>query len=61
MRHCNDYYNQRSTADGLRRIFRLFDNDGNGVIDRQEMELLNEVLDNCLSSEQLEEMFTKAS
>lgn len=32
MRHMNEYYSERNSSQGIQRIFRLFDNNGQGLL-----------------------------
>lgn len=61
MKHVNDYYSQKSTSEGLQRIFSLFDNKGRGLLTRKEIERLNIELEVHLTVEEIEELFIKAS
>ena len=37
MKHTNDFYSQRQNTEGIERIFKLFDNEGIGIITREDL------------------------
>lgn len=45
--------------DDLRQLFATFDNDGNGVLDADELKALMRTLGHCMSSAQLDDMVHK--
>ena len=47
----SDFFNTRSTHEGISRIFLLFDNAQTGRLDRQDMRRISNELDIYLSSE----------
>ncbi len=54
MKVSNDYYNQRSTSEGIARIYRLFDNEGLGKMTKQDIERISGELDMFFRPDQLD-------
>ncbi len=61
IKYANDFYNQRGTAEGIRRIFKLFDNQGIGSVTKADIERLASELDIFFKPEQLDKLFISAS
>ena len=59
--HINQYYDQRNSPEGLRRIFSLYDQRGKGVLTRQDFERLNIEMELGFQQWHIEELFEKAS
>ena len=49
LRHANDYFNLRTTTEGVERIFALFDNDKTGFISKDDMARISSELSLFLS------------
>ena len=61
MRITNDYYSQRQSDDGIDRIFRLFDNNGKGFLDKDDFKRCLAEFDIEIDSEQCHLLFVRAS
>ncbi|TNV75455.1 hypothetical protein FGO68_gene4347 [Halteria grandinella] len=56
-----NYYGDRYTEEGVRHIFELFDEDGDGVITRDAFRKLAQELGVSIDRREIEDIFTKAS
>ena len=45
MRAVNDFYNDRTTREGIKRIFLLFDRDDSGALTRDEIMYISNTYD----------------